>query len=301
MNGPSIPEPDATTDLTMADGAVIKIRRHGNPDGARLVLCHGNGFAIDAYFPFWSLLLSQYDLVLYDQRNHGHNPRHTAQNHRLDSFVTDMEQIFHDIQTQFGAKPATGVFHSISGVTAVRHALEYGKRWAALVLFDPAMVPGPGRPEHEVGLKFELMLVEWAKKRPDRAASPEEFARNFSNAKTLSRWVPGAYELMSRSILHPENGTDEWSLNCPGTFESQIYKDNSETHQTEHMGALPLPVKLICADPTQPDALAPSKVGRAVHKEFGLPYEAIPDTSHLLPIERPGECARAVVGFVEGA
>jgi len=61
-----VPTPHETFDLTMADGAPIRIRRHGNPRGPRLVLCHGNGFAIDAYVPFWSLLADRFDLVLYD-------------------------------------------------------------------------------------------------------------------------------------------------------------------------------------------------------------------------------------------
>ncbi len=59
-----VPEPHQSFDLTMEDGAVIRVRTHGNADGPRIVLCHGNGFAIDAYVPFWSLLADGYDLVL---------------------------------------------------------------------------------------------------------------------------------------------------------------------------------------------------------------------------------------------
>ena len=294
-----IPEPNNRAELSMADGAIIRLRQHGNSSGPRLVLCHGNGFAIDAYFPFWRLLTDRFDVILYDQRNHGQNPQHKIETHRLDNVVSDMEEVFHGIRHKFGDKPAIGSFHSISGVTAIRHALEYGKRWEALILFDPAMVPGPGRPERDVARKFELMLVDWAKKRSDRISSPEEMATNFSRSKTLKRWAPGAYNLMARSILHQEPETGEWVLNCPGVAESRIYKDNSETHLTEHVGKLPAPVKFICADPEQPDALAPSKVGRAVYAEFGLPYVVIKDTNHLLQIEKPEECVNALTSFIE--
>jgi pimeloyl-ACP methyl ester carboxylesterase len=58
----------------MADGAIIKLRRHGNPTGPRIVLSHGNGLAADLYYPFWSLLADRFDIVLYDLRNHGWNP-----------------------------------------------------------------------------------------------------------------------------------------------------------------------------------------------------------------------------------
>lgn len=296
----TVPEPKKRTDLQMADGAVIRVRQHGNADGPRLVLCHGNGFATDAYYPFWRLLCGQYDVILYDQRNHGQNPRHRIEAHRLDNFVSDMEEVYHGIKREFDDKPAIGVFHSVSGVTSIRHALEHGKRWRALVLFDPALVPGPGRPENEVGRKFELMLVDWAKRRPDNFESPQELAEIFAKARSLKRWLPGAAELMAGATLHQDSETGKWVLNCPGAAESQIYKDNSETHLTEYMDELPLPVRLICADPEQPDALAPSRVGRAVHAEFGLPYTAVEDTSHLLQIEKPEACAEAARSFIEG-
>jgi len=39
-----------------------------------------------------------------------------------------MEQIFHGINNEFGDKPAIGVFHSVSGVTAMRWSTENGGR-----------------------------------------------------------------------------------------------------------------------------------------------------------------------------
>jgi pimeloyl-ACP methyl ester carboxylesterase len=33
-------------------------------------------------------------------------------------------------------------------------------------------------------------------------------------------------------------------------------------------------------------------------EELGLPYEAIPGTTHFLQIERPAECIRAVESFL---
>jgi pimeloyl-ACP methyl ester carboxylesterase len=113
-----VPHPAASVDVTMADGAVLRVRRHGNPEGPRLVLCHGNGFAIDAYAPFWRHLTSRFDVVLYDQRNHGRNPRHEVEAHDLPNFVGDMERVFWAIRADLGEKPAIGVFHSISGVTS---------------------------------------------------------------------------------------------------------------------------------------------------------------------------------------
>ncbi len=34
---------------------------------------HGCGFAADLYWPFWSLLADDFDVVVYDLRSHGWN------------------------------------------------------------------------------------------------------------------------------------------------------------------------------------------------------------------------------------
>ena len=44
----TVPEPEQVHEVRAADGYPIEIRRYGNPDGPRLVISHGNGFAIDA-------------------------------------------------------------------------------------------------------------------------------------------------------------------------------------------------------------------------------------------------------------
>ena len=51
-----VPVPSESFDVELEDGAKIRVRRHGNPAGVRLTVTHGNGFAADAYLPFWQLL-----------------------------------------------------------------------------------------------------------------------------------------------------------------------------------------------------------------------------------------------------
>ena len=43
----NVPKPLSTVDVPVDDDTFITLRRHGNPDGPRLVLSHGNGLAID--------------------------------------------------------------------------------------------------------------------------------------------------------------------------------------------------------------------------------------------------------------
>ena len=97
-----IPEPHSARDVAVDDGTVITLRRHGNPAGPRLVLCHGNGLAIDLYYPFWSLLTDEFDLVVYDLRNHGWNSVGNLREHNIPTLVRDHERILEAIDGHFG-------------------------------------------------------------------------------------------------------------------------------------------------------------------------------------------------------
>ena len=138
----------------MADGTAIRLRRHGNPAGPRIVLSHANGLAADAYYPFWSLLTDRFDVVVYDFRNHGWNAVGALEAHAIPTFVDDMTRVARAIGLRFGKKPAIGVFHSLSGQTAAIEACSGARSFAALVLFDPfnlsaGVPPGPQGPPEE--------------------------------------------------------------------------------------------------------------------------------------------------------
>ena len=136
----NVPEPHATADVRTADGTLIVLRRHGNPEGPRLVVSHGSGLATDVYYPFWSLLAKRFDLILYDFRNHGWSARSDVSSHNIATFVADNRHVLRDIDRHFGAKPKVGVFHSLSATTVLHHDPP-GEGFAALVLFDPSVYP----------------------------------------------------------------------------------------------------------------------------------------------------------------
>ena len=293
-----IPEPHAAVDLTMADGAVIRVCRHGNAHGPRLIMSHGNGFATDGYWPLWRLMLERYDLVLFDFRNHGRNPYHGPLGHDWANFVRDMDQVLDGIDKQFGAKTSIGVFHSMSAVTSLRHAVLVGWRWDALCVFDPPLIPADGHPLQQMGLDGEEGLARWALKRDSRYDGPQGLADMFAGAKTHFRWVPGAHLGMAHAVLHLDEAAGDWALTCPRRLESSVYGTNMDSSLWPRLGEISGPVKFIAADPDAEDALWPASGNRAIGEEFDHAYECIRDTNHLLEIERPDECFRAIESFL---
>jgi len=281
----------------MEDGAIIRLRQHGTPGRPRLALSHGNGLAIDGYYPFWSLLANRYELILFDFRNHGQNPLHYFVNHNWPRFVADLECVFVAIQETFGPRRTTGVFHSLAAVAATMQAQQYGARWDPLVLFDPPYYPPPGHPLHIIQRANEDDIASRAERRTPGYAQPEELAASF--ARKLTRWPPEAYELMAYATLRPDPANNQWILACPREFEAHVFRSNRDPRTWAGLAQMPVAVKLICADPTLAEAGSTAHLGRAAAREAGLAYEAIPGTTHFLQIEKPQECVAAMEAFLQ--
>jgi pimeloyl-ACP methyl ester carboxylesterase len=288
------PAPLRVIELAMDDGAIIRIRQHGNPSGPRLALSHGNGLGIDGYLPFWALLRQRYELILFDFRNHGQNPLHNFTHHNWPQFIHDLERIFECVQQSFGAKRTAGIFHSLSAVTAVMQTQRLGKRWDPLVLFDPPFYPPEGHPIREMQRGTEDDIAARAERRTPSYNTPTDLAKQFR--RRFPRWLPEAYELMAEATLRYDASDQQWRLACPREYEAHIFRSNRETSTWQRLRKMPVAVKLICADPA--DGGPPALIGRALAAEASVEYEAIAGTSHFLQIERPGECIRAMEAFL---
>ncbi len=293
-----LPNPIGILDLKMDDGAIIRVRRHGNPAGPRLLLCHGNGLAIDAYLPFWNLLRDRYDLILVDVRNHGENPLHGESGHDMAHFVVDLERVMGQVQHDFGSKPVAGVFHSLSGLIAIRHALEHPHRWRALVLFDPPIYPRDGHPLRNAQQGDKDQLAVRARKRTERYPSPDSFAKQLASRPVFARWRPEAYQLMARATLRHEAASGEWILACPRELEARVFDENRDPTLWVKLGQVKAPVKLIGADPNIEGASVPGLLSKAVAEETAVEYEAIAETTHFLQMEKPEACVRAMETFL---
>ena len=296
-----VPAPLETFDLVMGDGAILRIRRHGRPDGVRLFIANGNGFAIDGYYPFWEPLTERFEVIAFDFRNHGPNPRAGSgkDGHTYAEMTLDLERVLREVEARLGPKPSVGVFHSMSARTAMKHAIEIGFRWEALILFDPPNVPPPGHRVHEIMDVFEHRLADWAMRRPNHFTDPSELARQYAETRAHSTWVSGTHELMARAVLRRSKAGDGWDLSCPRELEASIYRQAMTLNLWPSPEAYGGPVKLIGADPKARGAAGPALANQALAEDFGYAYEAIPDTGHLLQIQKPEECRRAMLAFLD--
>ena len=285
----------------MGDGAIISVRRHGRTAGVRLLVSSGNGFAIDGYYPFWGPLAERFEVIVFDFRNHGSNPRASSgkDGHTYAQMTLDLERVRREVDARLGPKPTVGVFHSMSARTAMKHAIEIGFPWDALILFDPPNVPPPVHRVYAMMDVFERRLADWAMRRQDHFADPSELARQYAETRAHSSWVPGAHALMARAVLRRDETAGHWELSCPRELEASIYLQAMTLNLWPPSDVYGGPVKMIAADPGAPGAPAPAFANQALAEELGYTYEAVPGTGHLLQIQKPEECREAMLAFLD--
>ena len=290
-----IPAPVSMFHVSAADGYALTVRRYGNPDGPRLILTHGNGFAIDAYFPFWSLLAEHCDCFVHDIRNHGWNPvDDDPLRHNIPFFVDDSKRIARDIERRFRMAPTVGVYHSLSTITAL-HQANAGHTFAALVLFDPPLYPPGGLPVHLQGIG--TYMGARSRKRRTRFESVSEFADSLRGNEAFARMSPAGLELFARATLRAVSEGGGFELCCPAHYEAQIFEHMFSWAMTVDFADIRCPVKAIGSDPTVPNSFLPSTDLGVL---TGIDYDFVPETSHLLQLEKPEICAGLTMDFLNG-
>lgn len=288
----ALPRPAFTTHALLDDGVTIPVRRYGNPDGPRLLLSHGNGLAVDLYYPFWSLLLDDFDVIVFDLRNHGENPPGAIARHTIPTLCRDLEAVGQAVDRAFGMRPRAGVFHSVSCLAALLSP-SLDASYAALVLFEPPLAHGAG-----AARALRLACRQAAARtriRAFRFRSREEFIELMAAQPAMAYLGPGALRLMARTTLR-ETAGGGCELRCPPDYEAGILASIPDFAPLVAPDSLPLPVRVVGADPNLPHYFVPPCDLTGVAP---VDFRVVTGTTHLAQLERPGECARLTVEFLD--
>jgi pimeloyl-ACP methyl ester carboxylesterase len=178
----------------------------------------------------------------------------------------------------------------------MKHAVEIGWRWDALMLFDPPNVPPPGHPGYPAMEVFENRLTEFALKRRRKFGSVEELVEEYKKSRATERWVAGVHELMARSVLRKVG--DGYELVCAPENEAHIYAQALTLNLWPKASQFGGPVTLIGCDPNFKGAPATGPANQALGTEGGYDYSFVPGTGHLLQVEKPDECIRLTLSFL---
>ena len=287
------PAPSAIARAQLRDGSVTVARRHGNPDGPRVVFTHGCGFAADVYWPFLSVLAVDFDVVVYDLRSHGWNEPSDLRLHNMPTLADDNRRVLEAINNTFGAKPTFGVYHSLSTMVVLMHQHQW-PTFAALVLFDPPIYPpGAGLDDMETVCQG---LATAARRRQQRFESPDELEAMLKRAPAFSLVPEPILTLFAETTLRP-SPDGGYELRCPPEHEAQLFEwyFGHSMQTLDLLADIAIPIKVIGADPTMRFSFLPST---DLSTLSDLDYDFVPDLTHLLPLEAPETCASLTMRFV---
>ena len=288
-----VPEPLSTHDVRVDDETVITLRQHGNPSGPRLVLSHGNGLATDLYYPFWSLLVDDFDLIIYDLRNHGRNPVSGLENHSLPTLAQDNDTILEAVDLHYGAKPRIGVFHSVAALATLLSPKKGGD-FAARVLFDPPVCK-PGR-SFKVYEDIAKRMAKTIRQSTSQFKTTQELVDILPYIPAWQHVVPGVFDLYARTTLRERANGEGYEPRCPPEYQAQLIEYASAFAVLVDFQSLLCPTKVIGADPTLPYSYLPTL---DLSDMSTVDYDFLPDTTHLLLLEKPQECVRSMLEFIE--
>lgn len=278
----------------MADGTTIAVRRHGNPNGPRLVLSHGCGLAADFYYPYWSRLADRFDICIFDLRSHGWNLASPTDAYNIPILVDDSRVVLDAISSNLGPKPCHGVFHSVSTIITMLHQQQQPD-FASLVLFDPAFeLPGDGGRQLDEVCRRNARR---ARRRQSHFESLHDLAEMLGQAPAYSLIPPQTLLLLAETTLRVAEGGG-YQLRCPPEHEAQLYEwyFGFSMQVTHLLDSFDIPLKAIGADPTVQFSFLPSLNLRILDV---FDYDFIPEKTHFLQLEAPEECADLTIQFLE--
>ena len=211
--------------------------------------------------------------------------------HNFPTLVRDHDIVLEAIESEYGCKPTVGVFHSLSTMITL---FSESKQYSALVLFEPPLVKaGVNQIEMIEDAKRGAEMVRW---RAHRFSNREEFVELMEFLPMFRRLLPGVHELMARTLLRRSATGEGFELCLPREYESQLMEYARSFFVLIDYDSITCPKKVIGADPTLPYAYLPNLDQQLA---ASMDYDFIPETTHLLQLEKPEDCAALTRDFLK--
>ncbi|TMR90304.1 alpha/beta fold hydrolase [Nonomuraea basaltis] len=276
--------------LVTSDGVALHVEVDGPEDAPlTIVLCHGYCLSLESWHYQRKDLRENYRVVVWDQRSHGRSQRARPDDSTIDRLGEDLAEVIEE----FVPGPCVLVGHSMGGMTimalADRHPGLFGDKIRAVALIAtsagklaeltlglPAMV---SKAVHKVAPSTISMLGKRGAlvDRTRHAGSDIAFLMTrymgFGDSKNVSPTVVDFAESMIRAT--------------PTEVFADFYPALMNHDKLSALHVLdPVPTAIVVGDR---DWLTPPDHSKAM--AAALPkaqLTELPDTSHLLQLERPG-------------
>jgi pimeloyl-ACP methyl ester carboxylesterase len=263
----------------------------GNP----LVFAHANGYPPACYAPLYEQLAGHQVFAIHQRPLwKGSNPE------ELKDWRLLSDDLIRFLDEQKLDK-ATVVGHSVGGIATLRAAINHPERFGCIVLLDPVLfmpifIRGY-RIIHALGLGPKLHpLVPAAQRRRRTFKNREVIFRSYRQKKVFRYLDDESLQAYIKGITC-EDG-EGFKLCYSPEWEIQIYV-SGVWQDMELWRALPkLNVPLLIIRGEKTDTFFENTAQLVKKKLPGAKIVTIPETSHLLPLEKPEAVANEIKKFI---
>ncbi len=266
------------------------------PELPNLAFLHANGYPPECYRPLFERLGASYHLHAIPMRplNPSANPRD----------LQDWRPLADDFQNYLAAenlcRPLV-VGHSFGAVTALRAAIRQPGQIRALVLIDPVLF------EPHIILLWKLIralglaeklhpLIPAALKRRRKFDDLEGTFKRFRRYGVFRYFNDDSLWAYLRGITQPAAGGG-YELRYTPEWEARIYATGISPDMELWRGLKGFPVPTLVLRGAETDTFSASAGQRVERTNPAIRVETIPQSTHLLALERPAEIAQKIGSF----
>jgi pimeloyl-ACP methyl ester carboxylesterase len=262
--------------------------------GPLLHLAHANGYPPRAYAPLVERLTPHYHVLAALARplRPGSQPNDFRD---WSPLTADLIRFLDEQQ----ARGVIGVGHSMGGVATLDAALQRPELFRALVLIDPVIhrlrflwlweaVKALG-----LGDRVHPHILGALRRRRIFASADEMFSR-YRRAPIFSRMDDRGLRAYVDALARPR-ADGKVELIYPPEWEVAIYR-HGPLNLWERMPQLKLPLLVVYG--AESDAFRDSARRKMQRLIPQAQFHKVEDAGHLVPLEKPGEVAQAILDFV---
>lgn len=261
--------------------------------GPLLHFAHANAYPPGCYRQFIEALMPHYRVLAIEQRPLWPHSRPEE----LDSWELLADDLIRFFE-QEGPENVIGVGHSLGGVATLYAAVKRPSLFRQLILIEPVfLMPellkmAAANPD----AAYQMPLVQGALRRRDRWPSRQDAFERFRPKPVFRRFSDEAlWDYVNHAAC--EDGSGEFVLAFPREWEARIYAHPPQ-HVWEHLPQVTQPTLAIRA--AESDTVVPAAWQLWQELQPAATFVEIPDTGHMLTMERPSLVAQTILHHLTG-
>lgn len=261
-------------------------RKYGS--GPPLVILHGLYGSSDNWISIAGRLLSDFTVILPDQRNHGQSPH--SEIHTYDAMAGDLLELLNELQID----KCLLAGHSMGGKTAMKFAIKWPERLNGLVIVDISPFGSPS-PENPFFIEHKRILESLLSVKPELISTRTEIedilSRQISSERTRG--------VIMKNLKRRPEGNFEWKLNAPGLLVnlSEI-TDGVTDRKQSNLTVIGFPVVFVRGGNS--DYISNDDVSLLSKIFPAAEIITIPETGHWIHAERPDRISEIFLDLKAG-